>query len=217
MKIAELEENFNAFIDLSRAIDDLLKSNAYSEAFDACRQSLSKLVPFLKFRKRKKIEPEFPELRCVEVVCEYAPAFFEKNLIDDFYQHFKSNRMLSKNYPELVTELDACRDLVSVAKQAWDKIAEQPGAHSEEVTADIIHDEAAESMLSIWSDANIVCARSAQQDRYRFVTRIKETMIAVCFHCGVKGRAAKMKLLKPNKCPKCKSNDYFHMIAADGN
>ena len=86
-----------ALHDTPRLIEEMLQKGQFSGLFSVCTQSFQDIVPAIKFRKKREMQPETPRLLALSVICQYAPPLFEHAVLESLLEFVKSNRLLAKH------------------------------------------------------------------------------------------------------------------------
>ena len=60
MKIAEMEDHHNEFMALEARVQAMSGKGEFPAVFSACEASFPHIVPAIKYRKKREIQPETP-------------------------------------------------------------------------------------------------------------------------------------------------------------
>jgi hypothetical protein len=211
MRLSEMEASHCTLADLERRIGEMLGNREFPEIFSVCNASFPHVVPSIKFRKRRGIEPEMPVLLSFNVICRYAPPLFENRVIESLSEFVSSNRPLARQENGYLDRVRTAFETLEAARLLWSHLERNPGLLERDVRIDIgVLRETAIAILEVWEDLNVVVRRKEGATyRLHYRTRIDEEADGVCQACGVRGRGRKELFFKPISCKKCGAEGYY--------
>ena len=217
MRLAEMESHHDEYVALEGRIRTMVGDREFPAVFAVCVESFEHVVPTMKYRKQKGIEPETPTLLSFSVICKYAPPLFEHTAIDSLFSFVNSTRMLAKHENGYLQTIQTALEREESARVLWNHLEQQPGALQRDVSKDLgIPQETAMGILEVWEQLGVI-VRKQEHNTYRlyFRTRFDAEVEGVCQTCGARGTGRKELFLKPVSCKECASEGYYHIKYTD--
>lgn len=214
MKIAEMEYHHDAFLASEQSIRAHVQARRFESVFSQCEDSLPHIVPAIRFRKKRDINPEVPSLRCINVVCKYAPLLFERDCLARVHDFITSNRALAKYDGDYLGKVEMAIEQQETARILWNGIAAKPGFLQRNIRKQLGLDrDTVVAILGVWEELGVVC-RTKSRGSYRidFPSRLDAVTDGCCPKCGIRGKARKELFLKPVTCRKCGFQGFYHII-----
>jgi len=217
MGIAELQAHHDEYNTLERRVSTMVGNREFPAVFSVCLKSLEHVVPAIKFRKQRGIEPEMPALFSLDAICRYAPPLFEHSVIESSLRFVNTTRILVRHENRYQQAIQAAMDREEIARLVWNRIEQQPGALQRDLGKDLgVHQDTVREIVEVWEQLGVV-SRTQHETSYRleFRSRLDAEVDGVCRACGVRGRGRKEAFLKPIRCQKCGSESYYHIRCTD--
>jgi hypothetical protein len=128
MKISEMEAHHDQYLALEGQIRAMVDDRGFPEVFLVCVSSFPHIVPAIKYRKHRGINPEAPSLLAFGTICKYAPPLFEHSALEALADFVKSERVLARNDNGYLQSAESALAQEEVARLVWNHIERQPGA-----------------------------------------------------------------------------------------
>ena len=205
MKQLELEDHFEQFTTLEGQIRTMLGNRAFPAVFSSCVESFPHIVPTIKYRKQKGIQPETPNFLSFSVICKSAPPLFEHAVINSLLEFVKSTRILAKHENAYLQRVQAALDREEIARIIWNHLEEQPGALQRDIRKSLgVSQETAVEIVELWENLGVVFRKPFENTyELHFRSRLDVEVEGVCQACGVRGRGRKELFLSRVSCKKC--------------
>lgn len=213
MKIGELEAHHDAFVESERDIHELLQTGQLPGALSACVTSFPHIVPAIRFRKKRGIVPEMPELLAFNTICRYAPLLFEHAAIESLLEFVNSSRVLTTSMRHLLDSINAALEREELARLLWNHIERHPGILQRDIHAQLGADrEDVDGIVESWEGLGILDRRT-QDGTYRLDlrTRLGDEVEGLCLGCGVRGRGRRELFFRSATCQKCGAEGFYHV------
>ena len=217
MKKSELEAHFEQYTALEGRTRTMLDQRAFAAAFSLCVESFPHIVPTIKYRKQKGIQPETPNLLSFGVICKYAPPLFEHATINALLAFVNSTRMLAKHENAYLQTIQVALEREEIARTLWNHLERQPGAIQRDLRRNLgISQEIAVEIVEFWEQLGVLFRKPVQNTyELHFRSRLDAEVEGVCPACGIRGRGRKELFLSPVTCKKCGSKGYYHIKHAN--
>ena len=217
MKIAEMEGHHLAYVDLETSIRSMVRNNDFPTVFSLCEQSFVHIVPAIKYRKKREIEPETPIPVSFEVICKYAPPLFEHATIESFFNFVKTTRVIARHENDYVQWAAVALEREEIARSLWNHLEQQPGVLQQDISREIGIDwEVWTGIVTIWEKLGLIIRKPDNgSDRLHLQFRFDATAEGICQTCSVRGRGRKELFFKPISCSKCGAEDYYHLVCEE--
>ena len=217
MKISEMEVHHDQYLTLESQIRAMVDGRKFLEAFSVCLQSFPNIVPAIKFRKQRGIEPETPSLLAFGTICKYAPPLFEHVALESLATFVKSERVLARHENDYVQDIESALAREEIARVLWNHIERQPGVIQRHLRKELgVDQDAAVVIVELWEQLGVI-SRRQEDNSYRlyFRSRFDVEAEGVCPACGVRGKGRKELFFKRTSCKKCGAEGYYHITYAD--
>jgi len=213
MKIAEMEAHFHELAAVENQIADALRDRRFADVFSASLNSLPHIVPAIKYRKKRDIQPETPTLLSLRAICRYGPPLFEHAVLQQLLDFVTSTRMLARHEKGYTQKVEAAIAREEAARLLWNQLQSNPGFLQRDIRKSLgVDQDAAVEVVEVWEELSIVMrVQEANSYLVYFQSHLDEHVYGTCQNCGVRGKTRKHVLFKPIKCPKCEHEDYFHI------
>jgi hypothetical protein len=213
MKISEMEIYHDALTDLEAKIQSMLENRKFPEVFSACVMTFPTIVPSIRYRKKRNIEPEMPNLLAFHVICKYAPPLFEHIALTSLFEFVKSTRQLTKDKIGYIEMAESALEQEEMARSLWNYLAQHPNATEKDIGREMNWDHGAmREIIGVWEELSLVICRQEQDGiRLDFVTRLNSEMEGVCPNCGVRGKGPKEAFFRKTSCRKCGVEGHYHI------
>ena len=217
MKISEMEVHHDQYLALEARIRAMVDSRKFPDVFSVCLASFPNIVPAIKYRKQRGIEPETPNLLAFSTICKCAPPLFEHTALESLAEFVKSERVLARHANDYVQDIEAALSQEEIARSLWDHLERQPGALQRDLCKELgIDQDTAVAIVELWEQLGVI-SRRQEDNSYRlyFRSRFDAEAEGVCPACGVRGKGCKELFFKPTSCKKCGAEGYYHITYAD--
>ena len=217
MKISEMEAHHAQYLALETQIRTMVQSRRFPEVFSACHSSFPNIVPAIKFRKQRGIDPQVPNLLAISTICKFAPPLFESFAIDSLLAFVRSNRLLAQHENGYLPRAEAAKARREIARILWAHIEKEPGVFQRDIRVQLGVDQGdAVEILTVWEDLGVIERRPEDRSyRLYFRTQLEAEVQGLCYNCGVRGKGHKVVFLSPTKCQKCGVEGYYHIEYGD--
>jgi len=213
MKIAEMEACHDRFAVIEEEIARRLAGREFQTAFSLCEESFPHIVPAVKYRKRRGIEPEMPALLSFQVICKYAPPLFEHRVLESLFEFVKSTRLLARHENGYLKASETALEHEEIARLLWNHLEQRPGAWQRDIGRALgLSQEDAVPILETWEELGVI-DREQEVNSYKLYlrTRLDSMVEGICQTCGVRGKGRKEAFFKPTACGKCGTQGYYHI------
>lgn len=217
MRIAEMEDHHDQLMALEARIAEMEGNLEFPEVFQVCEASFPHIVPAIKFRKRREITPETPQLRLFGVLWKYGPPLFEHTALESALGFVRSTRLLAKHENGYLQAAEVAMEREEAARILWNHLERQPGVLQRRIGQELNLDrDVTVGILDAWEELGVV-ARIREKNTYKLYlgTRLYEETEGICLACGLRVKGRKYHLLKPVSCQRCKAKDFYHIVAVD--
>jgi len=217
MRIAEMEAAHDQLMALEAKIAEMQSALEYPGVFQFCEASFPHIVPAIKFRKRRSITPETPQLRSFAALWIYGPPLFEHAVLESALAFVRSTRFLAKHENGYLQTAEAAVEREEAARILWNHLEREPGTLQKSIGPQLnLERDVAVSILDVWERLGVV-VREREKKTYKLYlgTRLDEETEGICLFCGLRVKGHKVHLLKPVSCQRCKAEDYYHIVAVD--
>ncbi len=213
MKIAELEDHHDAYVDSEETIKTMIDNGEFPAVFSVCTESFPHIVPAINFRKKKDIPLKTLNLLAITTICKYAPPLFEHSAIESLAEFVGSTRVLAKSEKGYLCSVEAARKREQLAHLLWNHLEKQPGTlqHDIHATLGVIQEDAVE-IIELWEELGVI-NRQPEGRSYQlyFRTQLDLEVEGLCQNCGIRGKGRKEAFLKPVTCQNCGVLGYNHI------
>jgi hypothetical protein len=209
-KKAELEIDFRQYQASKANMLRAQKEGQYQAALDFAVSSFNHIDGMMQFDRKYRGQTECHSVDTIDFVLKYAPLLFDYESLDKVEELLKSQRRIEKN-----TTADLAEALASARSKTWDcyrlwTLIENSG----EVAAnDLKHEPLLRSIANSWRKLGILRHKVNDEKTQVFVTRLDDKVRGKCPSCGATGAGAKVKLIEPITCPRCKQTVCFVLLA----
>jgi hypothetical protein len=212
-----MEAHHRQYLALENEIWAMVHSRRFPEAFSACQASFPNIVPAIKYRKQRGIEPEMLSFLALHIICKYAPALFESFAIDSLLAFVRSTRLLAQHENGYLPRAEAAKARVEVARTLWGQLENQPGMLQRDIRVQPGVDQVnAVEIVTVWEELGVIVRRPEDRShRLYFRTQLDAEMQGLCHNCGVRGKGLKAVFFRPVTCQKCGAEGYYHIEYAD--
>lgn len=212
---AELESDRDRYQNaLNSAIQAEQREN-YESVLVHALSSLPYIEGMLQHLRRYEKRQEDVVL-CIELIAKYAPVLFHAQSINELEVFMKNKkRIFSKMKTDPVELILSAREVMQKSYLLWDyidnmnnnvdisRIPKALGGRKKEW----------DKIISLWLKIGILRIASNGHENVSLVTRLYDPISAKCPSCGAVAKARKVKFLKEQQCPRCKSEEMFVIIA----
>lgn len=219
MRIAEMEAHHEEYIGLEAQIRSMVADHHFPAVFQTCMASFPHIVPAIKFRKKRGIEPEMPRLLSFRTITKYGPPLFEHAVLGATWEFVKGERTLATHENTYVEAAEAAFDDEEAARLLWNHLIGHPGFLQRNLSRELgLSQEVAVSILEVWEEFGIV-ARRKESNTYILTlrSRLDAVTLGKCSTCGVRGKGRKEHFLRRMTCKKCGNEDFYHISYEKGN
>jgi hypothetical protein len=211
--IAEMEAQHDQLAALDGRIKSMVSNREFPAVFGVCENSFPLIVPAIKYRRKRDIQPEIPRLLPLTVLSTYAPLLFEHARVESLLDFVKATRLLSQQengYLQLA-EGAVCRE--EVARAIWNHLECQPDATQRDICAALsVPSEVVREVAETWEQLGVVeRVRVANTYALRLRTGLDVEMEGICPACGVHGKGRKEVFFKRSTCRRCGSEGFYHI------
>lgn len=217
MRIAELEAHHDEYLELETAISTMLRERQFPAVFSVCEKSLPHIVPAIKFRKKRDIHPETPNLLAFTVVYKYGPPLFEHAVIESFFDFAKSTRLIAKHEKGFLELVETALEREEAARLLWNELDLNPRSLQEDIGSKLGLDRRSTvEILEVWAELGII-TREAKGNSYESFFRFSPDALTegMCPACGVRARGRREAFYRPGSCKKCGNEGYYHILDTD--
>jgi hypothetical protein len=214
MKISEMENYHDAFTDLEAKIKIMLAEREFPGVFSVCVKSFPSIVPASQFRKKRDIQPEMPALLAFEVICKYAPIFFEHNSMLLMLEFVKSTRQLAKHENGYLKKIESALENEEIARLLWNSLEKHPCSTQSEICSSIEASLATMvEILTLWEKFGVVIRPDKKNIRkMNLKTRLNTVIEGICPNCGVLRNRIKEEFFQPRCCKYCGYYGFYHIL-----
>ncbi len=211
MRIAEMEAHHDELIGLENTIQAMLSDRDFPAVFGVCEDVFPHIVPSIKFRKKREIEPDTPELLSFLIIYKYAPPLFEHWIIESLLDFVSETRLLAKHEESYLELAQTTLMVEDAARLLWNKLEREPGYLSENIQRDFnIDKEISDSFLETWEELGVIVHKETDKGRAIYLQSCANVRAeGICHTCGTRGKGRKELFYKPVPCTKCGTTDYF--------
>lgn len=213
MKIAELEAHHDAFAESDQIIRAMANNGEFPKVFALCTESFPHIVPAIKFRKKRGLTPEMPELSAFNTICKYAPPLFEHSVMESLLEFVNSSRVLVQSEKRLLDLIEIAQKREHLAHRLWSHLERHPGMLQRDIRTELgVVQEDAVSIVELWEELGVL-DRQSEDGSYRlyFRTRLDAEAVGICPNCGVRGKGRKELFFRSVACQKCSTDGYYHI------
>lgn len=151
----------------------------------------------------------------IQIVLRYAPLLFDYSSLKKLDDLVRDQKRLERDSrDDLATALEEARKLMFDASRLWDSLEPQPQTVMSELSSLLGGSpERWQTLINGWAESGLV--RHWQENgttRLALVSRMTDVVRAKCPSCGVVAKAAKLRFLDTQRCPKCGRDVSFVMI-----
>ncbi len=217
MRIAEMETHHSEFIAAERAIRTMVGKREFPAVFSVCEASFPHIAPAIKYRKKREIHPETPELASFRIICKYAPPLFEHAILESLLDFVKSTRVLAKHENDYTQAIERAIEDEEIARSLWSHIEARPGFLQRHIREELgVSRQSAVAMVEIWEELGVI-RREEHNRSYRlsFRSQLDQPVEGLCPACGIRGKGPKVAFLKALSCQKCGASGYYHIVNID--
>jgi hypothetical protein len=214
MRISEMEAHYDQYIALEGRIRAMVENREFPAVFSVCVESFQHIIPAIKYRKKRGIEPETPNLLAFGTICKYAPPLFEHAVLEALAEFVKSERVLARHENDFSQEIEAAMGREEIARIVWNHIERQPAALQKNLREDLgVDQDAAIAIVELWDQLGVI-VRAQEERTYRlqFLCLLDAEVEGICLACGVRGRGRKELFFKSTSCTKCGNKGYHHIV-----
>lgn len=213
MKITELEAHHDAYSDSERTIRAMVDNRKFPAVFSACINAFPHVVPAIKYRKKRDIVPETPELTAFTTICKYAPPLFEHAAIETLLHFVESTRFLARHENDFLPSAKAALVREQLAQKLWNHLEKQPGMLQRDIRTELgVIQEEAVKIIELWDMLGIINRQSeARSYRLHFRTCLDAEVFGRCPNCDVRGKGLKELFFRSIPCQKCGTEGYYHI------
>jgi len=214
MRIAEMEGHHQDFVALEARVGAMMRNRQFPAIFSVCVESLTHIVPAIKFRKKKAIKPETPEWLSFQVICDYGPALFEHAVLESLHDSVKSTRLLAKHEKRYLQAVEVAIEHEEVARRMWNYLERDGECQVRDLLGDLgCSRRSAGGIIEIWAELGIIEPQDeGPSRRLVFRTRLDMIVEGMCPACGARGRGPKEAFLRPSCCQRCRAQGYYHIV-----
>ena len=211
MRITEMEAHHDELMDLENTIHVKVFDRDFSAVFGLCEETFSHIVPAIKFRKKREIEPETPELVSFLIIYKYAPPLFEHRVIESLIDFIKGTRLLAKHEEGYLELAQTTLVVEEAAKTLWSTLERHPGFLRQNIQRELGIDQGfSDAILATWEELGVIAYKETDNGRAIYLQSCANAQAeGVCHTCGTRGRGRKELFYKPVPCTKCGTTDYF--------
>lgn len=213
MRIAELKSHHDACLEHDRMIRAMVARAAFPQVFELCTASFPHIIPAIRFRKKRDLAPQVPDLAAFTTIFRYAPPLFEHALLSSLHELIESSRVLSQSETRFLDCAEAAREGERIALRIWNYLESHPHATEGQVCSSCgVDGDAVLEIIGIWSELGIL-KRSLDSGapRLRFSTRLDTQATGVCAQCGARGTGRKDVFFRSVTCQKCRAVGFYHI------
>ena len=214
MKIAEMEDHHDEFLATEHTIQSMVADREFPAVFSVCEDSFPHIVPALKFRKKREIHPEWPELSSFRIICKYAPPLFEHEVLESLLDFVKTTRLLAKHENGYVESIGAALEAEKVARELWNHLDKVPGSLQQDIGKRLgVSQQTAVTIVDVWEELGVI--RRDEENRgggLHLQSRLDASVEGICPACGVRGKGPKSAFWKRIDCQRCGANGYYHIV-----
>jgi hypothetical protein len=216
MKKAEMEGHsaaYSAKLEAARHAED---RGLYRSAVEAAMSSWENIDRMLQYAGRYESR-EFSSIAAIDLVLEYAPLLLDVrtlNAVEAFLDTCK--RIHRKTSEDLPAKVDAARGRVRDNHRLWGHIQRNGDVPQDELRQALGGDQNHwRDVAQAWTKMGLV-SRTAIGSSYQLSlsTRMGEVVRAKCPSCGHIDQAPKGMFLEKIRCPQCRENVHFVLLAA---
>ena len=214
MRIAEMEEHHDQYTALGGTVRTMLPKREFPAVFRVCEESFPHIVPAIKFRKKRGIEPETPALFAFRVINQYAPPLFEHRTIESLLEFVKSERSLAKHENGYLQAVESALEDEEIARGLWSHLETHPGFLQRDIRSVLgVSQERAVAIAVTWEQLGVITRRKVKNTyALDFRSRLDAITEGICQYCGVRGKGRKESFLKSTSCAKCGTEGYYHIV-----
>jgi hypothetical protein len=214
MKIADMESHHDEYAALDAKIRTMLENREFPAVFPVCEASFPHIVPAIKYRKKRGIEPETPALLSFGVITKYAPPLFEHSVLESLSGFVKSTRLLAKQEQGHLEAIEIAFEQEEMARVLWNHLEARPGFLQRDIRKELgIGQERALAIIEIWEELGVVGRRKESLSyALDFGSRLDAITGGVCQCCGVRGKGPREAFFKPVLCRNCGVKGYYHIV-----
>jgi hypothetical protein len=215
MRIAEMETHYREFVALEDKVATMMRNRQFPAVFSICEASFPHVVPAIKFRKKRGIRPETPELLSFQVICDYAPALFEHTALQSLLDFVKSTRLLARHEKGYLQTVEMALECEEVARNIWNYLEQHGECRVRDVRKDLgFSRRSTAGIIEIWAELGIIeSEKDGNSHRLNLRTRLETVVEGICHVCGVRGRGPKEAFLRPSCCQRCGTQGYYHIVS----
>ncbi len=217
MKIAEMEAHHDEYTALETGIANMLGNRDFPAVFSVCEASFQHIVPAIKYRKKRGIEPQTPELLSFSVVCKYGPPLFEHSVLASLLKFVRSTRLISKHENGYLESVEAALERQELARLLWNHLEHASEVSLRDIPKTLgVDKNSATTILEIWEELGVIDRNQEESSNgFCFRSRLNSVVEGICPACGVRGKGRKELFFKRISCKKCNTEGYYHILATD--
>jgi hypothetical protein len=156
------------------------------------------------------------ELDGITLVLQYAPVLFNHHVLDRLEQFLAGKRRITKwASSDLDEGLVEARAFMWRAHAIWDELERQRQCNLNALRRGFTGNDAEwHRIIRTWESMHVVSILSAGNVSFvSLATRMDDTVIAKCAHCGKPARRTKAELLDAIDCGHCRRPGHFVHIS----
>jgi len=208
-KKVDLEASFRACSARCAEAARAEAASDYPRVLDQAESTLPLLRQYIAYLRRYQ-KVEAPHLPSVDLILTYAPPIFGRRSLDLVDAWFaEGSRTERAAYPDLPDRLATARGRLALAVRLWPM---WPATVGTPISAP----DAAEAALlfDVWTRCGAIARRpGVSPPAYAPVTHPRRRARGKCPHCGRADEAAWADLLDTRRCPHCRAEGPFVIVA----
>jgi len=208
------DEQYGARVsDARKAAESGLYRAAVSAAFVACEH----IDGMMRFQSRHDGD-DFYTLSAIDIILKYAPLLLDRKSLIDLENFLKENKRIAKNISsDLANHLENARGKIWTNHCLWSHLQQNTGIRQGLLRRALGGDQDYwRSVIDSWSEMGLVRRKTCGGSYVvELSTRLGRVVRGKCPSCGRVSEAPKAMFLEENKCPECKSDVYFVLLAEE--
>jgi len=216
MRIAELEAHHDEYAGLEASIRTMLHNHEFPAVFSVCEESFPHIVPAIKYRKRKGIEPETPALVSLHVITKYAPPLFEHAALESLCEFVRSQTTLARHENGYLRAAESALEDEEIARALWNHLEAHLGFPQRDIGEDLgFNQERVVAIVDTWVELGVISRTKEKNNSGLFFRcRLDAEAEGICQTCGVRGKGRRELFFRPISCQKCGTQGYYHITYA---
>lgn len=214
MKKSEAQEALLTYHQVVGRAQALIASGAIQEGYVTATQAIEH-IPGMVHHETKIAGESLQSVAAIEIICEYAPFFFDTTVLDHLETLFKKKRAIDRDTDTSLPQLTAsARHRCKEVHWVWNTI-ERYGPLSEMELRNKLPSTITELSHLLKRLVAIGVVQSIQrgtEPQFQLTTDMQRPRSALCPHCGARVRAGTLALLDTATCPKCTEKVQFLLV-----